>query len=262
MKFLKSFAAAAVSVCILTVSCCHVCAASGFTVKKAQLLNYSGGKTTVSIPDKVKTIGKKAFAGNKKIKKVVMASGVQKIQASAFKGCTQLKKVEIPKSVRYIANNAFSKCRNVTIITQKGAYALKFAKKNKIPWKIKNTNKDDTSKDAQASPVHKITSMECYLYTAGTSPCNAEKKTVTDISVLDKIYESLLLFDSGTEAKSEDMVSGGKRLRVVVHFSDHESREIECSPGVYSENGTAHKIAQGVSIINFWNSIEAAITGL
>ena len=143
MKFGKKiFIRMIVLVCtfasILAFSSFQAGAASKFNIKGTVLYGYNGTNTSVFVPTKVKTIGKKAFAANQKVKKVVIKQGVSQVRSFAFKGCTKLKKIEIPASVKKIAKNAFSGCKNLTIITQKGTYALKFAKKNKISWKKKN----------------------------------------------------------------------------------------------------------------------------
>lgn len=261
MKFMKkAFMGIVMLVCILACNTFQAGAVSGFNIKGTVLQSYTGNSTSVLVPARVKTIGKKAFADNRKVKKVVINKGTSQIKASAFKGCTKLKKIEIPASVRKIADNAFSGCKNLAIITPKGAYALKFAKKNGIPWKIKNTGKPGSPDKEPAVSKYNITGIECYMYTAGTYPCYAEKKVVDKAENFDKIYESLLLFDSGIKAADEDMISGGRVLRVIINFSDKESRKIECNPGVYMEGEIVNKLAQGASITGFWDSVEAGIT--
>lgn len=247
MRFCKKFF---IGIIILTVmlvcNTLELNAASKFNIKGTVLQSYNGGSASVLIPDNVKTIGKKAFVNNKKVKKVVIKQGVSQVRPSAFKGCKNLQKIEIPTSVKKIANNAFSGCKNLTIIAQNGTYALKFAKKNGIKWSI-------VSK-------YNITGIECYMYTAGTYPCYAEKKVINDASSFDKIYESLLRFNSEIKAADEDMISGGEVLRVIINFSDKESKKIECNPGVYMEDKTVNKLAQNASISEFWDSIDAEIT--
>lgn len=174
--FIKVIALVCTFAYILAFSSFQAGAASKFDIKGTVLQGYIGNNTSVSVPAKVKTIGKKAFAANQKVKKVVINKGVSQVKSCAFKGCTKLKKVEIPASVKKIANNAFSGCKNVTIITQKGTYALKFAKKNKIAWKIKNTGQSGGSDKEPTDSKYNITSIECYMYTAGTYPCYAEKR--------------------------------------------------------------------------------------
>lgn len=255
--FKKSFIGVIILACILICNAFQSNAESRFNIKGTVLQGYSGSNTSVLVPNKIKVIGKKAFADNKKVKKIIISDGVTQIKSSAFKGCTKLKKIEISASVKKIASNAFDKCKNLTIITQKGTYALKFAKKKNIPCKIKNSN---NSNEEPTASKYNITGIECYMYTAGTYPCYAEKKIVVNSSDFDKIYESLLLFDSGIKAENEDMISGGRTLRVIINFSDKESRTIECNPGVYMEGDTVNKLASNISISEFWDSIEGEIT--
>lgn len=255
--FKKSFIGVIILACILICNAFQSNAESRFNIKGTVLQGYSGSNTSVLVPNKIKVIGKKAFADNKKVKKIIISDGVTQIKSSAFKGCTKLKKIEISASVKKIASNAFDKCKNLTIITQKGTYALKFAKKKNIPCKIKNSS---NSNEEPAASKYNITGIECYMYTAGTYPCYAEKKIVVNSSDFDKIYESLLLFDSGIKAENEDMISGGRTLRVIINFSDKKSRTIECNPGVYMEGDTVNKLASNISISEFWDSIEGEIT--
>lgn len=260
MRFRKKTLIGIIMLVCISCNSFQANAVSKFHIKGTVLQSYTGSDTSVSIPAKVKVVGKKAFVNNKKIKKVIINQGTSQIKASAFKGCSKLKKIEIPASIKKIASNAFSGCKNLTIITRKGTYALKFAKKNGITWKIKGTSKPDSSDKEPTVPEYNITGIECYMYTAGVYPCIAEKKVVEETDSFDKIYESLLFFDSGIKAEEEDMISGGKVLRVVINFSDKESRTIECNPGVYMEGATVNKLAQNASIQDFWDSIETEVT--
>lgn len=258
-KRLKS-AIAVMAACLCICNAYRADAAAGFVVKGTVLSDYQGTASVVAVPEKIRTIGRKAFAGNQKIKKVTIREGAETIKSAAFKNCTRLKRVKVPSTVKKIAGTAFDGCKNLTVIAPKGAYALKFAKKHGISWKIKKTDQKEPLQEEETVSFYKITGIECYWYTSGTYPFVAEKKTVVDTTVFDSVYESLLLFNSGEPAGEGDMLAGGKTLRVVISFSDKESRTIECNAGVYMENGVSNKLAEGVSVKDFWDSIEADIT--
>ena len=67
----------------------------GFLMNESgkKLISGSAAKNGDDIPSSVKTIGEFAFAGNNRLKKIVVPSGVKKINEGAFSYCTSLKKV-------------------------------------------------------------------------------------------------------------------------------------------------------------------------
>lgn len=89
-------------------------------------VSYNGAekvkKGAVTVPDTVKvngvsykvtTIGKDAFAGNKKIKKVSLGKNVKTIGKGAFKNCTSLTSVKFPASVKTVSDQAFYNCKKL-----------------------------------------------------------------------------------------------------------------------------------------------------
>ncbi|MBO4863933.1 MAG: leucine-rich repeat protein, partial [Eubacterium sp.] len=80
----------------------------------------------VVIGNNVRVIGKNAFSGCKSLATVTFkaTSHVKNIKDNAFKGCVALKKITIPASVKYIRNNVFSGCTKLQTVT--------FAKKSKL----------------------------------------------------------------------------------------------------------------------------------
>lgn len=232
-----------------------------FKIKGATLISYNGRAESVTVPKKIKYIGKGAFSENNVIKKVIVREGTISIQEKAFKKCINLKKVKVPDTVTYISSNAFSGCKNIIIYAQKGSYALKFAKKHKIRHEIiKNTNSNGNNSDVKI-PDYNITGMECYWYTAGIFPNIAQKKTITDKKSFGKLYELLLSLNSGeTLPEDEIMNDGGQVLRVVIHFSDKEDLIIECNPVVYIQNGSIYKTSNKITPGMFWEQAEGEIT--
>ena len=106
--------------------------------KKAELIKASGNtgknslidkKGNAVIPDTVKladgvkykvvAVGNKAFAGNKKVKKVKIGKNVNSIGNSAFSGCKNLKSVDGMKGVRTIGSSAFKNCTSLAKIDVK-----------------------------------------------------------------------------------------------------------------------------------------------
>lgn len=88
-----------------------------FDIKAGVLIKYNGESDIVSIPKKVKSIGKEAFKGMS-IVEVTIPSMVVSIQESAFEKCSCLQKINIPKNVSKISDLAFYGCtslKNVTI---------------------------------------------------------------------------------------------------------------------------------------------------
>jgi len=76
------------------------------------------GLTSVIIPGSVKTIGKRAFCGNK-LNSVTLSNGVTTIGESAFSGCG-LTRITIPESVTTIGENAFAFNKLTSIIIPNG----------------------------------------------------------------------------------------------------------------------------------------------
>ena len=143
-----------------------------YKIGKKNTVTYTGGKKnakTVTIPDtvklndkvykvtaiganafknntklkkvvvgkNVKTIGKNAFAGCKKLSTVTFkGKAITSIGANAFKNCKALKKIVITQNVKTIGKNAFSGCSKLGTVTIKstklktiGSKAFKTTKK-------------------------------------------------------------------------------------------------------------------------------------
>jgi hypothetical protein len=67
------------------------------------------------------------------IKKVTVSKNVTKIGYRAFLSCDSLEKILIPKTVLWIGADALSSCPNLTIYTERGAFAERFAQPYSIP---------------------------------------------------------------------------------------------------------------------------------
>lgn len=114
----------------------------------------------VKLSDDIKRIGAAAFKGCSSLKGITLPSHLESIEDKAFGGCLQLKNVVIPEGVKTIGHYCFVRCPNlttvyipksvekigkdifgewykdqVTILTPKGSYAEKYAKRNKISYR-------------------------------------------------------------------------------------------------------------------------------
>lgn len=95
----------------------------------------------VTVPNNVTTIGNGAFQNCKKLTKVTLGSGLIKIGDKAFYNCTALTKITIPKNVTTIGKQAFSGCKKLKTITIKSTVLKKVGAKA-----IKGINKKATIK--------------------------------------------------------------------------------------------------------------------
>ena len=111
-------------------------ASSGATQKEVTYVGTTQKGSTVKIPNTVVLQGVKydvtviaphAFAGNKKLKKVVIGANVAVIGDNAFSNCVNLNSVELGKNAKVIGNKAFYKCSKL--------------KKIKIPARVEKIGK-------------------------------------------------------------------------------------------------------------------------
>ena len=77
------------------------------------LVKYSGKDTVAEIPQNVRVINEKAFAGNAAVTTVKMPGNVEEIRRSAFEGCTSLQVVTCADTLRTIGENAFRGCETL-----------------------------------------------------------------------------------------------------------------------------------------------------
>ena len=113
------------------------------TLAKVEVMGFdSGDRATVNIPSEVndenlatyevKSIAKNAFTGNKTIKTVKLANGIEKIGAKAFCSCKNLGKVTLDaRTLKSIGKNSFKKIKKkakFTIIAPSKSIASKMMK--------------------------------------------------------------------------------------------------------------------------------------
>ena len=80
--------------------------ADGFVTAGFVLVEYRGKAKDVTVPDGIRVIGKRAFAGQD-IVSVTLPESVVRIDNEAFSGCTELTCLHIPKSVHRVGYRAF-----------------------------------------------------------------------------------------------------------------------------------------------------------
>ena len=73
--------------------------------------------TSITIPDKVKSIGYETFKSCKALTEVTLGSGLETISESAFLYCGKLESITIPDSVTSIGQSAFQDCLSLNSVT-------------------------------------------------------------------------------------------------------------------------------------------------
>lgn len=91
-----------------------------FTVNNGALVKCAlNGQKTVTIPEGIKTVGRKCFAGTN-VEEVVLPEGIETIDSDAFNFCTKLKKINFPETLKVIDHGAFNGCFSLeTVILPK-----------------------------------------------------------------------------------------------------------------------------------------------
>ncbi len=105
-------------------------------VEGATTAPWGDAVTSITIGDKVTSIGDNAFYKCTGLKEVEIPESVTGIGEGAFFGCSALEKATIPASVTSIGEDAFASCPKLTIYCYWDSKALAYAKANKIPYVI------------------------------------------------------------------------------------------------------------------------------
>lgn len=87
-----------------------------FLIKAGRLIKYEGASVNVVIPDSVKVIGSRAFAGLDLLEAVVISKGVKVIEQDAFADCINLTSVSLSDTVERIEPSAFENCERISAI--------------------------------------------------------------------------------------------------------------------------------------------------
>ena len=90
-----------------------------YTLDQTELILYPTGaeRQSFTVPDTVRWIDERAFAGNEHLETVVIGENVESIRAGCFKECTALKQITLNDKLTYIGSKAFYNCSSLTSIT-------------------------------------------------------------------------------------------------------------------------------------------------
>ena len=83
---------------------------------KDKTVKVSSSVTVDNVTYKVTAIAANAFKGNKKVKSIVLPSGITEIGDNAFSGCTALTKIVIPAKVTKLGANLFKGNKKLQLI--------------------------------------------------------------------------------------------------------------------------------------------------
>lgn len=91
-----------------------------YTADKKRIVSCLTNAAMVIVPKTVATIGDKAFARRRELKKIVLPDGVKTIGEAAFADCDALEEVVIPATVNTIERFAFAECDKLKKVTFAG----------------------------------------------------------------------------------------------------------------------------------------------
>lgn len=94
---------------------------SNITVIEEKAFAFCDALTTITLPEKVKTIGNQAFQKCPKLETVTLPESVETISMNAFSECSSLSSINIPDGIKLIDILAFDRCSNLEKITSKYA---------------------------------------------------------------------------------------------------------------------------------------------
>ena len=88
----------------------------------------------IILPDKLTSIGARAFDKCESLIKIVLPAGVESLGLGAFGNCKNLEEIHISGVISAIEMLAFEGCPKLTIYAPAGSNAEQYAKVNNIPF--------------------------------------------------------------------------------------------------------------------------------
>lgn len=88
----------------------HTQILGNFFICGTTLVKYRGKEERVVVPEGIKTIGERAFAGNEIVGRVILPDSIQEIRQEAFADCLLLQTVHFPLGLTSIRRSAFENC--------------------------------------------------------------------------------------------------------------------------------------------------------
>ena len=123
------------------------------TTRRARGIAEEKQTAGIVLPEKLTEIGEKAFAGIA-AETVEVTENVVSIGPRAFADCKNLRKITIPASVKKIDGSALEGCENVTVYGVKGSEAERFATANGFAFaEIGDETPDEPPVSREAAPV-------------------------------------------------------------------------------------------------------------
>ena len=87
-----------------------------FVIENDVLIQYKGQEKEITVPNRIKIIGDRAFWNAVSLKQVELPDSVEIIGESAFAGCINLRKIKISLNLKVIGHYAFEECESLNNI--------------------------------------------------------------------------------------------------------------------------------------------------
>ena len=87
-----------------------------FIIENGVLIRYTGTRSTVTIPEGVREIGRDAFRGRGTLVKVEIPDGVEAIGDGAFADCRKLWRIRFPAGLKRLGSDALRNCEEVLVL--------------------------------------------------------------------------------------------------------------------------------------------------
>ena len=96
-----------------------------FIIKGTKVLEYTGHRKNVVVPNGVTDLASCLFWDNQEIEEVNLPESLTNIGGDTFYNCRNLRKVNIPAKVKIMGNNPFAGCPSIEIINNSSNFRMK-----------------------------------------------------------------------------------------------------------------------------------------